>query len=191
VRGGAGAGGEGGLTRSLIGPDTPGNSTRYPEQKELNKQLVVELFGDEAVDGVLDGVEVEAEVCRLSDELRDWAPGGPIDLLKIDVEGAELEVMEGLGTSDWQRMRQCVPEVQDFDGRLDGVLGILDAQGFTVTTESAAGIRTSCALRWCTPRASARNKTVSCVVRRTLTRYGAGIRGAGSCRMGCGRSRSG
>lgn len=121
-------------------PAVPGNSTRYPEQKKLHRELIAEQIGQGAVDRIMAGVEVEAEVRRLSDALRDWAPEGPIDLLKIDVEGAELEVMEGLATSDWQRVRQCVIEVQDLDGRLDTVLGILDAQGFTVTTESAADI---------------------------------------------------
>ncbi|WP_301128134.1 FkbM family methyltransferase [Streptomyces cacaoi] len=121
-------------------PALAGNSTRYPEQKKLNERLVVEQFGHGAVDRIMGSVEVEAEVHRLSDALRDWDPDAPIDLLKIDVEGAELEVMQGLDTPDWQRVRQCVIEVQDLDGRLDATLAILDAQGFTVTTESAANI---------------------------------------------------
>ena len=68
------------------------------------------------------------------------APEGPVDLLKIDVEGAELEVMEGLDDADWRRVRQTVIEVQDLDGRLDAVRGILDAQGFEVTVERAANL---------------------------------------------------
>ncbi|MFI2189939.1 FkbM family methyltransferase [Streptomyces sioyaensis] len=119
-------------------PAIPGNSTRYPEQKKVGQQLAVDQIGQEAVDRMMAGVEVEAEVHRLSDELRDWAPDGPVDLLKIDVEGAELEVMEGLDARDWHRVQQAVIEVQDLDGRLDAVLAILDAQGFSVTVESAA-----------------------------------------------------
>lgn len=121
-------------------PALPGNSTRHPEEKQLNKELVAEQMGPEAVERVLGAVEVEAEVLRLSDALRDWEPEGPIDLLKIDVEGSELEVLEGLDDSDWRRVRQCVIEVQDLDGRLDTVLGMLGAQGFTVATERATNI---------------------------------------------------
>ncbi|WP_330336111.1 FkbM family methyltransferase [Streptomyces sp. NBC_00557] len=121
-------------------PALPGNSTRYPEQKKVGQELTVSQIGQEAVDRIMAGIEVEAEVRRLSDALRDWAPEGPIDLLKIDVEGAELEVMEGLDAADWQRVRQTVIEVQDLDGRLEAVRGILDAQGFAVTVESAANL---------------------------------------------------
>lgn len=121
-------------------PALHGNSTRYPEQKKINQELIVEQIGPAAVDRIMAGVEVEAEVRRLSDALRDWAPEGPIDLLKIDVEGAELEVLEGLDPSDWRRLRQCVLEVQDLDGRLAAVLGLLESHGFTTTTEQAPDI---------------------------------------------------
>ncbi|MER6546548.1 FkbM family methyltransferase [Streptomyces sp. NPDC001250] len=121
-------------------PALPGNSTRYPEQKKVGQELTVEQIGQEAVDRIMAGIEVESEVNRLSDALRQWAPEGPVDLLKIDVEGAELEVMEGLDAADWQRVRQAVVEVQDLDGRLDAVVGILDAQGFSVTVEHAANL---------------------------------------------------
>ena len=56
------------------------------------------------------------------------------------MEGAELEVLDGLDLSDWRRVRQCVLEVQDLDGRMDAVLGLLDARGFTTTTERAPDI---------------------------------------------------
>ncbi|MGW5868839.1 FkbM family methyltransferase [Streptomyces sp. NPDC055239] len=121
-------------------PALPGNSTRHPEEKQLNKKLVEEQIGPEAVDRVLGAVEVEADVLRLSDVLREWEPEGRIDLLKIDVEGSELEVLEGLDDSDWRRIRQCVIEVQDLEGRLETVVGMLGAQGFTVVTERAANI---------------------------------------------------
>ncbi|MEV6318060.1 FkbM family methyltransferase [Streptomyces sp. NPDC051776] len=121
-------------------PSLPGNSTRYPEQKKVGQELTVEQIGQEALDRIMAGIEVEAEVNRLSDVLCGWAPEGPVDLLKIDVEGAELEVMEGLDAADWRRVRQAVVEVQDLDGRLEAVRGILDAQGFAVTVESAANL---------------------------------------------------
>ncbi|MFG2196587.1 FkbM family methyltransferase [Streptomyces sp. NPDC048639] len=121
-------------------PALPGNSTRYPEQKKVGQELALEQIGQEALDRIMAGFEVEAEVNRLSDVLPGWAPEGPIDLLKIDVEGAELEVMEGLDAADWQRVRQAVVEVQDLDGRLDAVRDHLDAQGFAVTVEGATNM---------------------------------------------------
>ena len=41
-----------------------------------------------------------------------------IDLLKIDVERAELEVLAGLEKEDWPKIKQMVLEVHDIDGRL-------------------------------------------------------------------------
>src|SRR5262249_60403938 len=41
-----------------------------------------------------------------------------IDLLKVDVEKAELDVLEGIEATDWPRIRQVVVEVHDLDGRL-------------------------------------------------------------------------
>ncbi|MCA9544250.1 MAG: FkbM family methyltransferase [Myxococcales bacterium] len=62
-----------------------------------------------------------------------------VDLLKIDCEGAELPVLQGVRSEHWPRIRQVVAEVHDLDGRLDAVRGLLTAQGFTLTTEREAG----------------------------------------------------
>lgn len=118
-------------------PAIPGNSTRYPEQKKVGQDVTVQQIGQEAVDRVMQGVEVDVEVDRLSTVLREWAPDGPVDLLKVDVEGAELDVLEGLDADDWLRIRQTVIEVQDLDGRLDTITGILESHGFSVTVERA------------------------------------------------------
>ncbi len=60
---------------------------------------------------------------------------GAIDLLKIDVEGAEWDVLRGIGPNDWPRIRQVVAEVHDEDGRVARVEALLRDQGFTVTSE--------------------------------------------------------
>ncbi len=39
-----------------------------------------------------------------------------IDLLKVDVEGAEAAVLDGCAEKDWPRIRQVVVEVHDADG---------------------------------------------------------------------------
>ncbi|MEV0469647.1 FkbM family methyltransferase [Streptomyces prunicolor] len=60
---------------------------------------------------------------------------GHIDLLKIDVEKAEAEVLEGVGEALWPRIEQIVMEVHDTDGRLDTVLKELRSRGFEVAHE--------------------------------------------------------
>jgi len=54
-----------------------------------------------------------------------------VDLLKVDVERAELEVLAGVEPDDWQRIRQVVLEVHDVDGRLAEVIELLRTCGFS------------------------------------------------------------
>lgn len=56
-----------------------------------------------------------------------------VDLLKIDVEGHELEVLRGLREEHWPRVQQLIVEVADLNGRLDAVIRLLEAKGFTVS----------------------------------------------------------
>lgn len=49
-----------------------------------------------------------------------------VDLLKVDVERAELGVLMGVGLEDWPKIRQCALEVHDLDGeRLQAVCTLL------------------------------------------------------------------
>ena len=47
------------------------------------------------------------------DEALDLCGEGPIDLLKIDVEGAEIEIVEGASPRTWERVRRMVVEFHD------------------------------------------------------------------------------
>jgi 31-O-methyltransferase len=73
--------------------------------------------------------------CRLITLSRALDASGEshVDLLKIDVEGAEEEVLAGIGDADWPRIRQLVIEVHDVDGRLDRMTRLLEAHGFRTT----------------------------------------------------------
>ncbi|EHK80187.1 FkbM family methyltransferase [Saccharomonospora azurea] len=125
-------------------PRIPANSTRYPAEKRLSQQLAEPLFGRqgwEEAERQLQGYEVSATVERLSDVLARRPDIDTIDLLKVDVEGAELDVLAGIDDSDWPRIRQAVVEVQDLDGRrLDAVVSVLARHGFTTQTVGSAEI---------------------------------------------------
>ena len=44
-----------------------------------------------------------------------------LQLLKIDVERAELEVLHGIAQNDWPKIQQMVLEIHDIENRLEAV----------------------------------------------------------------------
>jgi FkbM family methyltransferase len=66
-----------------------------------------------------------------------------IDLLKIDVERAELDVLEGIEDRHWSLVRQVVAEVHDEEGRLDRVRRLLAARGMEVVVDQDERMRST------------------------------------------------
>lgn len=64
-----------------------------------------------------------------------------VDLLKIDVERAELDVLAGIAEHDWPRIRQVVLEAHDEDGRATAIARALEGRGFTVALAQDAAMR--------------------------------------------------
>jgi FkbM family methyltransferase len=54
-----------------------------------------------------------------------------IDLLKIDCEGAEWQVLQGIEANDWSKIKSMVIEVHNVNGRLAEVEALLREKGFT------------------------------------------------------------
>lgn len=79
-------------------------------------------------------IELECELRTLSSVFRRESLSH-VDLLKVDVEKAELDVLRGVGEADWPRIRQVVAEVHDQHGRAATITGMLTAQGFSVHVE--------------------------------------------------------
>src|SRR4051812_1873566 len=57
-----------------------------------------------------------------------------IDLLKINVEKSELDVLMGIASNDWPKIRQLVIEV-DQQGNLSPITSLLEQQGFEYLVE--------------------------------------------------------
>ncbi|KAK3306124.1 S-adenosyl-L-methionine-dependent methyltransferase [Chaetomium strumarium] len=139
-------------------PNAPGNSTLFPDQKDGLKQLVASKFpehGQQVIDAWLGKEEVvEVEVQRLSHFLlelesrkgrsEEEEQGGglkveSIDLLKIDVEGAEFEVLAGLDEEHWPLVKNVVLEITTVgnEGAVERMRALLEQKGFVVTVEAA------------------------------------------------------
>jgi aryl carrier-like protein len=58
-----------------------------------------------------------------------------IDLLKIDVEKSEADVLAGIASDDWKKIRQIVIEAHDVDGQLARLTRLLSSQGYSVVAE--------------------------------------------------------
>jgi hypothetical protein len=64
-----------------------------------------------------------------------------IDLLKIDVEKAELKVLLGIEDQDWCKINQIVIEVHDIDNRLEIIKAILLEKGYSVEVREQADLK--------------------------------------------------
>lgn len=59
-----------------------------------------------------------------------------IDLLKIDVEKSEFEVLEGICSEDWRKIKQTVMEVHDFDDeKINRLKNIFTSNGFDIVID--------------------------------------------------------
>ena len=119
-------------------PNLPGNSTRYPAGKKRDRDSIADAWGEAIGDQLYRGEEVQVKVERLSTALARYPDIDRIDLLKVDVEGAELDVLEGLDDNDWDRVAQIALELQDVDGMADKVGAMLAEHGFDVAVETPA-----------------------------------------------------
>lgn len=79
------------------------------------------------------------ELRTLSQFLRDY-PLGRIDLLKIDVEGAEVEVLRGIDDADWDLISQLALETHDDDSH-EWIQRELAKRGFTTASVQDEALR--------------------------------------------------
>lgn len=131
-------------------PTLTGMSSLYPNREQERALLSAILknlarhggegaggllaHSEELVEERLHSVTFPCELRTLSQALAETGVD-TVDLLKIDVQKAELDVLRGVAAGDWPRLRQVVVEVHDFAGQADAVAALLRGRGFTVAVE--------------------------------------------------------
>jgi FkbM family methyltransferase len=83
-----------------------------------------------------DSFQAESVMCQMTtiSNIIDKFKIPKIDLLKIDVEQAELDVLQGINHLDWQKIKQLAIEVHDLHGRLETIQSLLKNYGFNQIT---------------------------------------------------------
>ena len=81
------------------------------------------------------------EVCNLSDLFEMWSLD-KIDLLKLDVQGAEADILLGVRDEHWPNISQVALEVNTFLGRSNeiNIVSLLEAKGFKVIRDESPEI---------------------------------------------------
>lgn len=115
-------------------PNMAGNSTIKPIEKLEQRKVMTSLLNEEKVKYLFQSQLVKGEVKTLSSIVNDLNIRS-IDLLKIDVEGEEYQVLQGINQSDWKKIKQVVIEVHAREGRLERIQEILTNNEFNVVVE--------------------------------------------------------
>jgi FkbM family methyltransferase len=95
---------------------------------------------DQELEGRYEPQTLSCVLVRLSSFLRSYGID-QVDLLKIDVERAEVDVVDGIDESDWPKIRQVVIEVHDERGRAGLLQRMLTSKGFRVTLDQEEALR--------------------------------------------------
>jgi amino acid adenylation domain-containing protein/FkbM family methyltransferase len=107
-----------------------------------NQDERLAAYADELMEGRFESQTFTCRLRTVSEVIRENNVER-IDLLKLDVEKAELDVLMGIESDDWKKIDQVVMEIHDIDGRLKTVTDMLEAHGFNyVLDQDAAFINT-------------------------------------------------
>ncbi|MEV0126719.1 FkbM family methyltransferase [Streptomyces sp. NPDC050703] len=106
---------------------------------ELRDEFLHEVEG--LVDDCLDERQLVRCDVRRVETFAEETGIDRVDFLKVDVEGFELRVLQGVGDRLWPRIGNAAIEVADRDGALDAVVSLLESHGMTTFVRQAAEYR--------------------------------------------------
>lgn len=112
------------------------------DRRLVHAELLASHVPEDEAHAALDGrYEPEVIDCELTTISAFMVEEGleRVDLLKIDVERAELDVLAGVEETDWPRIRQVAMEVHDDNGRAAEVAAKLRGRGFRVVVDQDVG----------------------------------------------------
>ncbi len=108
---------------------------RFLANGGVDEAAIEEIIGDLHVP-----TQLSVEAVTVSD-LIDRHGVTSVGLLKVDVERAELEVVQGISDQHWPLIRYVVAEVHAEGGRLDALRSLLQLRGFEVSVTQDALLR--------------------------------------------------
>lgn len=137
-------------------PNSTGWSTAYPkdsqESKAAFKQFLLSKLDelpipsvrrlrwfppvlrsrlvDRMISRVFQSEQVTCQFQKLSDIICQYQIER-IDLLKVNLEGSELDVLLGIEDRHWSKIEQAVLEVHDYEGRVEKVTALLRTKGLS------------------------------------------------------------
>jgi FkbM family methyltransferase len=114
-------------------PNMPGNTTANPALKDDVRPVMDQLFGKKMSDVLYQTETCVAQVRTLSSIFREQGISS-VDYLKIDVEGSEIAVLEGIEDLHWPMIRQVAIETHTAALR-EQVCETLAQRGFEIFTE--------------------------------------------------------
>ncbi|KAJ2984084.1 hypothetical protein NQ176_g211 [Zarea fungicola] len=127
-----------GSARLTYLPNLPGNSTLRPEEKQKLYMASIKKHGKDVADSYFGtSYELDIKLERLSTVLDNQKNLTTIDLLKVDVEGVELDVLRGIDDEHWKLVQNVIVETWEESGDRVEIENLLKSKDFAIRTEAA------------------------------------------------------
>ena len=123
-------------TEIVMYPNMTGNSTMFPETKEHQREAGSAVFSEEELEFVYTQIKLSVRTTTLSSLINAHAIER-IDLLKIDAEGSEVSILNGLEPQHWELIQQIAVEVHDEEQNLPKVIEIIESNGMKAVPDES------------------------------------------------------